>query len=400
LKPRLFTAEPHKIKNGEATDIYFQRARKILEAAELSDVTVVAETHAYSLPRGYEWGVLAGVEEVAWLLEGIPVNVYAAAEGTLFTEMEPVLAVEGRYADFAVYEPAMLGLLRHSSSVATKALRVKKAAGNKSVLFFGIRSVHPAISPAVDRAAYIGGCDAISGVVGAEMIGVNPTGTMPHALIITVGDQPKAWSLFHQLMPSNVPRIALVDTFFDERMEALMAAETLRENLHGVRLDTPSSRRGDIRKIVEEVRWTLDLNGFKHVKIYLSGGLDELTVRELRDIVDGFGVGTSIAFPQSVDLALDIVERNGKPVSKRGKLPGRKQVYRCENFHDIITAWDKQLSTCPTCSAKTTPLLKPLIKNGVVVGEIPDVSKIRDYVLEQLSHLEAVGGLIRPMFYL
>ncbi|MEM2237122.1 MAG: nicotinate phosphoribosyltransferase [Candidatus Caldarchaeum sp.] len=400
-KPSLFVASPDRIKKGDVTDIYFQRTKAILERNATSDVSVVAETHAYSLPPGYEWAVLAGVEEVAWLLEGLPINVYSVDEGTIFTEMEPVISIEGRYTDFAVYESSLLGILRHASSVATKAARVKIAAGEKSVLFFGLRCVHPAVTPMVDRAAYIGGCDAVSGVVGAEMLGVRPMGTMPHALIIAMGDQRRAWKLFHEVMPPEVPRIALVDTFSDERFESLLAAETLGKDLYGVRLDTPSSRRGNIRKIIEETRWSLDINGFKNVKIFLSGGVDEETVRELRDVVDGFGVGTSIAFPASIDLSLDIVERDGKPVSKRGKLPGRKQVYRCSSYHDIVTLWGKRLESCPVCSSEVRPLLKPLIENGEIVGELPSPNEIREYVLSQLRQLSKPGVVFgRPKFFL
>ncbi len=375
-----------EIKAGEVTDIYFVRARKILEETG-GDRQVYAETHAYSFPKGYEWAVLGGVEEVAWVLEGKPVNVYAMEEGEVFRVYEPVLAIEGRYTDFGVYESSILGILRHASSVATKAARIKLAAGNKTLLFFGIRSVHPAIAPMVDRYAFIGGCDAVSGTLGAKLLGVKPVGTMPHALILTMGSQTPAWKAFDKVMPEEVPRIALADTLSDERMEALMAAEALGERLHGVRFDTPSSRRGDMRKIVREARWSLDLLGYRHVKIYVSGGLDEEEVRELRDLVDGFGVGTSISFPPSIDLALDIVEVDGKPFSKRGKLPGRKQVYRCSRFHDTITPFGKKLEKCPVCGEAVEPLLKPLIMNGRIVRESVKPAKIREKVLSRLRNL-------------
>ncbi len=65
--------------------------------------------------------------------------------------------------DFAVYETTVLGILRHYSTTASKAARFKKAAGGKTCLFFGARVLHPAVQPMVDRAAYIGGCDGVSG---------------------------------------------------------------------------------------------------------------------------------------------------------------------------------------------------------------------------------------------
>jgi len=96
-----------------------------------------------------------------------------------------------------------------------------------------------------------------------KYLGLKPQGTMPHALIIAFGNQVEAWKAFDEVIEPDVPRIMLVDTFYDERIEALMAAQTLGERLHGVRLDTPSSRRGNMKQIVEEVRWTLDIHGYK-----------------------------------------------------------------------------------------------------------------------------------------
>lgn len=316
--------------------------------------------------------------------------MYSMDEGEIFRIYEPVMSIEGRYTEFGVYESSLLGIVRHATSISSKAARIKIASGNKRVLFFGIRSVHPAIAPMVDKYAYIGGCDAVSGVLGAKLLGIPPTGTMPHALILTVGDQETAWRLFDEYMPEEVPRIALCDTFSDERFEALKAAETLGGRLQGVRFDTPGSRRGDMRKIVQEARWTLDILGYKHVKIYVSGGLDEEDIRELTDIADGFGVGTSIAFPPSVDLALDIVEVEGKPFSKKGKLPGRKQVYRCSRFHDTITPFDKQLARCPVCGEPVEPLLKPLIVNGEIVREIKPSTEIRRKVVEKLEKISSL----------
>ncbi len=387
---KFYVASEEEILEGRITDVYFMRTREILEKSGESHHRVYAEVHNYGLPAGYDWAILAGVEEVANLLEGKPINVYSMDEGELFRSLEPVLAIEGRYVDFGVHEAGLLGILRHATSIATKAARVKLAGWGKPVLFFGVRAVHPAIAPMADRYAFIGGCDGISGVLGAELAGVKPTGTMPHALILTMGDQVKAWRAFDEIISKDVPRIALCDTLSDERFESLAAARALGERLYGVRLDTPSSRRGDMRKIVLEVRWALDSAGYKHVKIFVSGGLDEDDVRRLADVADGFGVGTSIAFPPSVDLAMDLVEVNGKPFSKRGKLPGRKQVYRCEMLHDIITPFDKKIESCPICGEPVTPLLTPLIKNGKMVRELLKPVEIREKVLQRLKKLSEV----------
>jgi nicotinate phosphoribosyltransferase len=384
---RLYIASEEDILSGLVTDVYFTRTREILRAKNIKK-KVRMEFHVVKLPRNYEWAVFAGLEEALYLLRDRPVTVYAMPEGTLFKPGEPLMIIEGYYDDFAVYETPLLGILRHYSSVATKAARLKRLAMNKTLLFFGLRAVHPAIAPMMDRAAYIGGVDAVSGVASWKYLGLKPQGTMPHALILVFGDQVKAWKAFDEVVEPSVPRIMLVDTLYDERVEALMAAELLGDRLHGVRLDTPSSRRGNMRLIVEEVRWTLDIHGYKNVKIVVSGGVDEREIIELRDIVDAFGVGTSIAMPLSVDISADIVEvfENGawKPLTKRGKLPGAKQVYRRRpGLNDVITLLDRPGEV----PEGYTPLLRKYIDNGKLVEELPDINTIRNYVLEQLREV-------------
>jgi len=384
---RFYIASEKEIMDGLATDIYFVRTHRILKEKKIRK-KVRMEFHVMKLPKGYEWAVYAGLEEVLHLLKGKPVTVYSMPEGTLFKAGEPLLIIEGYYDDFAVYETAILGILRHYSSIASKAARVKRLLMDKIVLFFGLRAVHPAIAPMVDRAAYIGGVDAVSGVLSEKYLGVKPSGTMPHALILAFGDQREAWKAFDEVVEPDVPRIMLVDTLFDEREEALMAARLLGEKLYGVRLDTPSSRRGDMRQIVEEVRWTLDINGFKHVKIVVSGGLDEKEIIRLRDIVDAFGVGTSISMPPSVDISADIVEvyEDGawKPFTKRGKLPGAKQVYRRRpGLNDIV----RPMNEPGDIPEGYKELLVKYIEDGEVLRTLPTLSEIRSYVLEQLSEV-------------
>ncbi len=382
---RLYIASPEEITGGMATDIYFVRTRRILREAGIRR-RVRMEFHATSLPRGYEWAVYAGLEEALHVLRGKPLTVYSLPEGTLFKPNEPLMVIEGYYDDMAVYETTVLGILRHYTSIATAAARMKRLAMDKTLLFFGLRSLHPALAPMADRAAYIGGMDAVSGVLSEKYLGLKPTGTMPHALVIVAGGQEEAWLLFDKHVEPDVPRIMLVDTFYDERIEAVMAARLLGDKLYGVRLDTPSSRRGDMKAIIEEVRWTLDLLGYRHVKIVVSGGINERKLRELRDVADAFGIGTSIAFPRSIDISADIVEieENGswKPIAKRGKLPGAKQLYRRRpGLNDIVTPMDAE------APEGYEPMLSRYIENGELVAELPGIEEIRKYVVEQLREV-------------
>jgi len=390
-RPRLYIASPEEIKSGKVTDVYFERTKRVVEEEGLGHVRVRMEVHAYSLPRGYEWAIFAGLEEALALLEGINVNVYSVPEGTLFRAKYPLMLIEGRYVDFGVLETALLGVLRFSTSIATKAARVKVSAGGKTVLYFGLRALHPAVAPAADRAAYIGGVDGVSGLPSRDYLGVEPRGTMPHALIIIFGNQVRAWRAFAEKLKGEAPLVALVDTFWDEREEALLAAREFGDLLEGVRLDTPSSRRGKMRDIVEEVRWTLRIHGYKNVRIIVSGGLDEDKIAELRDVADGFGVGTSISAAPNIDISVDIVEvdrgKGWEPVTKRGKLPGAKMLYRCwTTMEDRILPWSEAPPSCPDGS-KPEALLKPYIVDGKLVTDLPSVDEIRSYVLDQLRRL-------------
>ncbi|MBI4362017.1 MAG: nicotinate phosphoribosyltransferase [Euryarchaeota archaeon] len=321
---RFSLASEEEIRRGETTDLYFLHTEEVLRR-EGRNPRVTAEVALY---KPGAWGILAGLREATSLLEGRPVDVWAMQEGDLFRGDEPVLRITGRYLDFARWETPLLGLLCQASGVATKAARIRLAAGDRHVLSFGTRRMHPALSPYIECAALIGGADGVSNVAGARALGVQAAGTMPHSLVLCLGDPPRAFRAFDQALSSSVPRICLVDTLWDEKTEALAALQALGKRLKGVRLDTPSSRRGNMARIVREVRWELDVHGGRHVEIWVSGGLDEEEVRLLRDHVDGFGVGTSIANAPSIDFALDIIEVEGKPRAKRGKLSGAKQVWR------------------------------------------------------------------------
>jgi len=393
---RLFHyADDDEIKQGKTTDIYFVRTKQILEAKNKDRVHVVAEVTVSDLPEGWPWGILCGIEEVAYLFQGCAVNVYAMPEGTLFFPhdykgfKEPVIFIEGPYGDFCVLETPMLGLVCQSTGVATKSARIRRVAGDKRVIAFGIRRMHPAIAPMLDRASYIGGLDGVSSLIGAETIRAEPSGTMPHALIIAMGDQVEAWKAFDELISPDVPRVCLVDTYLDEKVESVMAADALKDSLEAVRLDTPRSRKGDFAEIIREVRWELDIRGYKNVKIFVSGGLDEETVKMLGEAgAEAFGVGTSISNAPTVDFALDIVEVEGKFAAKRGKLSGKKQVWRCPScLTDIVQPFSASKPQCPKCKRKMLSMLRPIIENGKIVSDLPKASKIREHVLSQLEKL-------------
>lgn len=380
---RFQIATEEEIRAGRVTDVYFERTRRAITARH-ADKRVVGEVRVTHLPNGWEWGLLVGIEEVARLLEGLDIRVWSLPEGSLFRAGEPVLTIEGSYTIFGHLETPFLGMLCQASGVATKAARCRIAAGERTLLSFGARRMHPALAPMIERACYIGGCDGVSTILAAELIGILPTGTMPHALVLLLGDTVKAAWAFHEAVSEDVKRIVLIDTFQDEKFETLRVAEAMGELLFGVRFDTPASRRGDLRQLMEEVRWELDLRGYEHVKLFASGGLDEEDILALNPVCDGYGVGTSLSNAPTVNFSFDIVEIEGVPIAKRGKESGGKWVVQCPNCGARqVIPWQREPGHC-ACGGAREVLNRPLIEGGRIVAELPTAGEIRAAALAAL----------------
>lgn len=388
---RFHMAGEDDILKGRTSDIYFFRTLEILEQEGRDRARVLGEFTTPSLPLDWEWGVFAGLDEALAVLEGREVSLWAAPEGTVFRPRTargvpvPLMMIEGPYAEFAIFETPVLGFICQASGIATKASRVRRAAGDRHVISFGIRRMHPALAPMIERSVYVGGLDAITTPLGGELLGKEPVGTMPHALTVILGGPNEAFSAMQKHLRKDVPRIALVDTYWDEKAETLAALEQI-PNLAGVRLDTPASRRGNFANIVREVRWELDLRGHRNVKIYVSGALDEAAIPRLVEAgAEGFGIGTSLSNAPSIDFAFDLIEVEGKPAAKRGKFGGRKDVYRC----DVDLTIEVNTETCPACGATMRPLLRKWLSKGRLVEELPGVDAIREYTLGQLAKLSS-----------
>jgi nicotinate phosphoribosyltransferase len=310
------------VLSGETTDIYFVRTIEILRREGLNPIATMEVFPSRA-------GVLCGIEEVKALLARIlPEDnreVWALDEGETMAAKEVVLRITAPYQSYGMYETAIDGFLAQCSGWATAARECVEAAQGIPLISFGVRGVHPSVVGVMDYAAIVGGCVGCSSIAGAKLAGIEPSGTIPHALILIMGDTVKATLAFDKYMPPEVPRISLVDTFKDEAEESLRVAQALGKRLNSVRLDTPSERGRVTAELVKEVRARLDLAGFKHVKIFVSGGIDPERIRyfvENGAPVDGFGVGRYISGAKPIDFTADLHEVDGKPIAKRGRIPG------------------------------------------------------------------------------
>ena len=314
-----------EILSGDSADVYFARASEILEREGL-DPLVTMEIFAR------HDAILCGIDEAKNLLGHVlaecdpnEVTVEALGDGDAIEPKEVVLRIRARYRHFGLYETAILGMLAQSTGWATAARECVDAAAPQPIISFGARHVHPDIVDVLDYAAIVGGCVGASTPAGARLAGLSPTGTMPHSLVLIFGNTVEAALAFDRDLEPDVPRIVLVDTFKDEAEEALRVAHALGDRLYGIRLDTPSERGRVTADLVHEVRARLDQAGFDHVKIVVSGGLSPDRIRYFKESgapVHSFAVGSYISGATPIDFTGDIKEIDGRPIAKRGRIPG------------------------------------------------------------------------------
>ena len=310
------------VLSGETADVYFLRTIEVLRREKLNPIATMEVFTSRA-------GILCGIEEAkALLFRVLPENnreVWALADGETMGKKEVVLRITAPYQSYGLYETAICGIMAHCSGWATTARGCVAAAQGIPIISFGARHVHPAVAGIMDYSAIIGGCAGCSSVLGAKMAGIAPSGTMPHALILIIGDTVKTTLIFDKHISPEVSRVSLVDTFKDEAEESLRVAQALGKKLHSIRLDTPYERGKVTADMVKEIRAKLDLAGFNQVKIFVSGGVDLERIKQFIDEgapVDGFGAGSYITAAKPIDFTADLHEIEGKPVAKRGRTPG------------------------------------------------------------------------------
>ncbi|HAL49381.1 MAG: nicotinate phosphoribosyltransferase [SAR202 cluster bacterium] len=315
---------------GDTADVYLQRTLTILRNESINP-TVTMEFFARSS------GVYCGIREVRSLLTKVlpesGSEVWSLQEGETIQSGEVVLRIKAPYSSFGLYETTICGVLASCTGWATAASECVEAADGIPVVASAARHVHPNVAANIDYAAVVGGCVSCSTVMGARLAGITPSGNMPHALPLIMGDAVKAIQSFDRHMPQEVPRIALVDTFNDEAQESLEVAQALRERLRGVRLDTPPERGGVTPDLAKEVRARLDQAGFRHVEIFVSGGFTRDRIRQFVEAgapINGFAVGSYISSTPPNDFTADIHEIDGRPIAKRGRTPGVTQSPRLD----------------------------------------------------------------------
>ncbi|MBV8580012.1 MAG: quinolinate phosphoribosyl transferase [Candidatus Eremiobacteraeota bacterium] len=334
LDPAILNLPVEKMREGYYSDVYFNRAREILEKDGYHPrVRMQVFQRAQA--------VLCGIDEAVAILKlcsgrhgargswedgWAQLDVRALYDGDAIEPFETVMTIEGDYALFAHLETEYLGVLARRTRIATNARAIVGAAGGKDVLFFPARFDHHLVQTGDGYAAYISGALGVSTDANAEWWGSRGMGTVPHALIAAYGgDTVRATRKFAQYIDPSVNVISLVDFDNDCVGTSLAVARALGDRLWGVRLDTSGTLvdasvipqmgtfvpTGVNAQLVHNVRNALDAEGFRQVRIVVSGGFDAERIRRFeRDNVpvDAYAVGSAFfTGTGAFDFTADIV---------------------------------------------------------------------------------------------
>jgi len=344
-------------------------------------------------------------------------NIYSCREGEIVFPTSPILQVEGNIIETQIVETILLNVLNFQTLIATKASRMRQAAGNRQLIDFGLRRAQGVGGYHASRAAYIGGFNSTSNVRAGRDFGIPISGTMAHSFVQSYDDELTAFRDFAITHPND--SVLLVDTYSTLESGVPNAIRVGKEmearghKLKGIRLDS-----GDLAYLAKKSRKMLDDAGLTDVKIAASNQLDEVIIKSLLHQgapIDVFGVGTSLVTGQP-DAALDGVYKltsfKGKPRIKISEnigkitLPGKKQVYRFSNSTEqwigadaialddevdikmIYHPFNPHKKTAVKDCVKT-PLLQKVMEDGKRTAKSLTLGEISLYSSERLKLLPA-----------
>jgi nicotinate phosphoribosyltransferase len=312
---------------------------------------------------GYDEETLAAFERLRFTGE-----VWAVPEGRIVFADEPLLEVTAPIAVAQLVETYLLNVVTFQTTIASKAARCVLAARGRDLVDFSFRRTQGVdAAMAVARATAMVGFVATSNVEAGRRYGIPVAGTMAHSYVEAFPSEKEAFAAFAADHPTRTT--FLVDTY-DTLNGVRTAIEVIRElglsDRLGIRLDS-----GDLDALSREARRILDEAGLPHVRIFASGGLDELDVDRLVRAgapIDAFGIGTKMgtsADAPYLDSVYKLVEFDGRPVLKlsaaKATLPGRKQVFRGPEG-DVLGLRDEPAPD------GTEPLLVPVMREGRRLG--------------------------------
>lgn len=386
--------------NGTAAFEFFARklpaGRNFLVAAGLEQVLDFLENLRFA-PEELDW--LAGcgrfgrafVDALAELR--FTGAVQAVAEGTAVFADEPMLRVVAPLPEAQLVETRLINLLQFQTLAASKAARVRLAAGDKLLVDFGLRRAHGAEAGLLSaRASWLAGFDGSSNVLAGMRWDIPLHGTMAHSYIQAHDSELAAFENFARSHPGAAT--LLIDTWDTEAAARTLPPLARRLAAEGIAIQAVRLDSGDLGEHARRVRAILDAGGAPGIRIFASGNLDEYEVGRLVAAgapIDGFGVGTRMntsADAPYLDCAYKLQEYAGVARRKRseGKAtwPGRKQVFR---RFDATGRMAGDTLTLEGESAAGEPLLAPVMRAGRRLAPSPALAEVRRHAQAQLAAL-------------
>ncbi len=322
-------------------------------------------------------------------------DVWALPEGEIYFPPEPVLRVTGPRIEVQIIETFLLNTFNALSMWASKAARMTLAAEHRSVIDMSPRRDHGAdAAMKVARASYMAGIAGTSNLLAGQLFGIPTYGTMAHAYVMSFDDELTAFRAFAKDCPGNV--LLLIDTYdvMTGVENAIIVGKEMAgrgETLRGVRIDS-----GDLLGLSKAVRAKLDAAGLQHVRILLSGDLDEYLISDMLAQgveADLFGVGTNLGTsPDDPSLGgvYKLVEDEAGPRAKlstgKATLPGCKQIYRRVDA-DGTFAGDVIILADEPAVPDAEPLLVQWMAGGELLRKVPSLDEARTYCLKRLAQL-------------
>lgn len=400
-----------------ATDLYQLTMMAAYRSRDLGDeATSTFELFVRRLPKGRGFLVAAGLEQamsylselrftdaqVDWLQKQdvfrhvdsgffdylrafeFRGSVDAVPEGTVVFPNEPLLRVRAPLAQAQLVETYLLATINAQTLIASKAARVRLAAGERTVIDFGARRAHGfGAALLASRACWIAGLDGTSNVLAGQRLGLPVLGTAAHAFIMSYEDERDAFDAYHAHYPEHC--VLLIDTY--DTLEGCRRAAAIGPSLSGVRLDS-----GDLGELAKKCRKLLDERGLYDTRIVASGDLNELKIAKLiadGAPIDSFGVGTELVTSRdqpALGGVYKLVERTeGErriPVIKLSKdkitWPSTKQVHRVLDADGALVKDVIELSDAPApeppSGGRVVPLLREVMKDGQPTITADDLS--------------------------
>lgn len=336
-------------------------------------------------------------------------------EGEIVFPFEPLLRVSGGLLEVQLIETLLLNMLNFQSLIATKASRIRFAAGKRMLSDFGLRRAQGFGGIHASRAAFIGGFDSTSNVYAGKRYDIPVAGTMAHSYIESFDSELEAFRSYAEAFPDNCT--LLVDTYNTLTSgipNAIIVAKEMAgkgHSLKAVRLDS-----GDLAYLAKRARSVLDESGLPDVKIVVSNQLDEQVVKSLIEQhapIDIFGVGTSMIIGKP-DAAIDGVFKLGSFAGKarlkisenvkKTTLPGEKKVWRMLDekqhfFADCISLkeeplpvkmihpFQKEKTLSFQAAVRGEDLFVCHMRNGKSMNKAVALPLIRERVEKRLSQL-------------